>query len=280
MATDQPDEWATGQLDLAAYLRRIGYDGDLAPTTGTLAGLHRAHVAAIPFENADIQLGHGVRVDLPSIADKLVHRGRGGYCFEHGQLLAAALVQLGYPVDRLLARVGGPHDARTHLVLRVHVAGEPWLADTGFGTGLIEPLPLRDGAPHDQYGWTYRLLAAGERYWQLQERQGDEWATCYQFDDTPQYPADVLVANHFTATYPDSSFVRQLVVIRKDPGGLRRLTGRRLSITRPGRPAEDGYLDDPGFAAALTGLFGLELSAPDVARLTAITADPASGPGC
>jgi hypothetical protein len=33
MATDQPgehdelDEWATGQLDLAAYLRRIGYAG-------------------------------------------------------------------------------------------------------------------------------------------------------------------------------------------------------------------------------------------------------------
>ncbi len=227
MAADQPDEWATGQLDLAAYLRRIDYDGDLAPTAATLAGLHRAHVAAIPFENADVMLGRGVRVDLASIADKLVRRGRGGYCFEHGQLLAAALVQLGYPVDRLLARVGGPHDVRSHLVLRVHVGGQPWLADTGFGTGLIEPLPFGDGAPHDQYGWTYRLRADGDHYWQLQERQGDDWATLYQFDDQPQYPADVMVANHFTSTYPDSSFVRQLVVIRKDPGGLRRLTGRR-----------------------------------------------------
>jgi N-hydroxyarylamine O-acetyltransferase len=276
MATDQPDEWATGQLDLAAYLRRIGYDRDLAPTAGTLAGLHRAHVAAIPFENADIMLGRGVRVDLPSIADKLVHRGRGGYCFEHGQLLAAALVQLGYPVDRLLARVGGPHDARTHLVLRVHVDGQDWLADTGFGTGLIEPVPFGDGAPHDQYGWTYRLRADGERHWQLQEHQDGQWAACYQFDDQPQYPADVLMANHFTATYPDSSFVRQLVVIRKDPGGLRRLTGRRLSITRPGRPADERHLDDPAFTAALTGLFGLRLSADETARLTAVTAAPRS----
>lgn len=276
MATDQSDEWATGQLDLAAYLRRIDYDGDLAPTAATLAGLHRAHVAAIPFENADVMLGRGVRVDLASIADKLVRRGRGGYCFEHGQLLAAALVQLGYPVDRLLARVGGPHDVRSHLVLRVHVGGQPWLADTGFGTGLIEPLPFGDGAPHDQYGWTYRLRADGDHYWQLQERQGDGWATLYQFDDQPQYPADVLVANHFTSTYPDSSFVRQLVVIRKDPGGLRRLTGRQLSSTRPGQPAGERHLDDPGLAAALTGLFGLQLSADDTARLTAITAVPGS----
>lgn len=281
MATDQPgehdelDEWATGQLDLAAYLRRIGYAGDLAPTAATLAGLHRAHVAAIPFENADIMLGRGVRADLPSIADKLVHRGRGGYCFEHGQLLAAALVQLGYPVDRLLARVGGPHDVRSHLVLRVHVSGQPWLADTGFGTGLIEPLPLRDGTPHDQYGWTYRVRADGAHDWRLQERQDDRWITCYQFDDQPQYPADVLVANHFTSTYPGSAFVRQLVVIRKDPGGLRRLTGRRLSSTGPGRPAEESHLDDARFAAALTGTFGLSLSADEVARLTAVTRDPA-----
>ena len=276
MAAEPPDEWATGQLDLGAYLRRISYAGDLAPTAATLAGLHRAHVAAIPFENADIMLGRGVRADLPSIADKLVRRGRGGYCFEHGQLLAAALVQLGYPVDRLLARVGSPHDTRSHLVLRVHVGGQPWLADTGFGTGLIEPLPLRDdGTPHDQYGWTYRVRADGAHYWQLQERQDDRWATCYHVDDQPQYPADVLVANHFTSTYPDSAFVRQLVVIRKDPGGLRRLTGRRLSITRPGLPAEDGYLDDARFAAALTGTFGLRLSAEEVARLTAVTRDAA-----
>jgi N-hydroxyarylamine O-acetyltransferase len=99
-------------------------------------------------------------------------------------------------------------------------------------------------------------------------------ATLYQFDDQPQYPADVLMANHFTATYPDSSFVRQLVVIRKDPTGLRRLTGRRLSITRPGQPAEERYLDEPGLAAALTGIFGLQLSTEESARLAAVTGTP------
>jgi N-hydroxyarylamine O-acetyltransferase len=267
------DEWQTGDLDLPAYLSRINYDGDLAPAGHTLAALHRAHVAAIPFENADIMLGRGIAVDLPSIQDKLARRRRGGYCFEHGSLLAAVLETLGYHVDRLLARVGDPRDARTHLVLRVRTAGQCWLADTGFGTGLLEPLPFGGTAAHAQYGWTYRLHADGDHSWQLQEQRGDSWTTLYWFDDQPQHPADILVANHFTSTYPGSSFVRQLVVIRKDTTGLRRLTGRRLSITGPGQPGDEHYLDDGDFASALTGAFDLQLSAAETARLTEVTAD-------
>jgi N-hydroxyarylamine O-acetyltransferase len=275
---DSPDEWRTGELDLDAYLRRTGYDGDLAPTGQTLAGLHRAHVATIPFENADIMLGRGVAVDLPSIQDKLVHRGRGGYCFEHGQLLGAVLERLGYRVSRLLARVGGEHNARTHLVLRVAAGGQNWLADTGFGTGLIEPLPFGDDEPHEQYGWTYRLITDGEHAWRLAEDQDGEWVTRYWFDDQPQYPADVTVANHFTATYPDSAFVRQLVIIRKDTSGLRMLTGRRLSITRPGLQGTDRQLGDEEFASTLTGLFGLRLDAAETTRLTTLTGEPPCSP--
>jgi N-hydroxyarylamine O-acetyltransferase len=274
---DSPDEWRVGELDLDAYLRRTGYDGDLAPTGQTLAGLHRAHVGTIPFENADIMLGRGVAVDLPSIQDKLVRRGRGGYCFEHGQLLGAVLERLGYQVNRLLARVGGEHDARTHLVLRVEAGGQSWLADTGFGTGLIEPLPF-DGEPHEQYGWTYRLINDGEHAWWLAEQQDGEWVNRYWFDDQPQYPADVTVANHFTATYPESAFVRQLVIIRKDTGGLRMLTGRRLSITRPGHEGSDRQLGGAEFASTLTGLFELRLDAAETSRLTTVTGEPPCSP--
>jgi N-hydroxyarylamine O-acetyltransferase len=267
------DEWQTGDLDLPTYLSRIGYDGDLVPAGHTLAALHRAHVAAIPFENADIMLGRGIAVDLPAIQDKLARRRRGGYCFEHGLLLAAVLETLGYDVDRLLARVGDPSGARSHLVLRVRAAGQCWLADTGFGTGLLEPLPFGGTAAHAQYGWTYRLHADGDRSWQLQEQRGDCWTTLYWFDDQPQHPADILVANHFTSTYPGSSFVRQLVAIRKDTTCVRLLTGRRLTITRPGEPSDERYLDDGDFTRALTSTFGLQLSAAESARLTEITAE-------
>ncbi len=54
----------TEDLDLEAYLARIGYAGDLDPTVETLTALHRAHVLSIPFENLDILLGRPIRLDL------------------------------------------------------------------------------------------------------------------------------------------------------------------------------------------------------------------------
>lgn len=51
------DEWQARELDLPTCLARIDYHGPLHPTARTLANLHRAHVAAIPFENLDVLLG-------------------------------------------------------------------------------------------------------------------------------------------------------------------------------------------------------------------------------
>lgn len=142
------DEWNVGALDLSAYLDRISYHGPAAPAAAALAALHRAHVAAIPFENLDVILGRGVSVELPDIQAKLIHARRGGYCYEHGLLFAAVLQRLGYPVARLLARVGEDlvrPRPRTHLAVAVTVGDTRWLADVGFGSGLQEPIPLRPG---------------------------------------------------------------------------------------------------------------------------------------
>src|SRR6185295_8715499 len=68
-------------FELDAYLARVGWQGSLEPTFDTLAGLTRAHITRIPFENVDVLLGRGIRIDLDSIAAKMVAAGRGGYCF-------------------------------------------------------------------------------------------------------------------------------------------------------------------------------------------------------
>ena len=43
-------------MDLDAYFNRIQYDGSPGPNERTLTELHAAHLAAIPYENLDIQL--------------------------------------------------------------------------------------------------------------------------------------------------------------------------------------------------------------------------------
>ena len=87
------------------YLERVGLTSARSPDLATLRRLHEAHVAAIPFENLDILLGHDIRLELDRLRDKLIARRRGGYCFEQNALFAAILQESGYTVMSMEARV-------------------------------------------------------------------------------------------------------------------------------------------------------------------------------
>jgi N-hydroxyarylamine O-acetyltransferase len=87
-------------LDLPAYFARIGWNGSRTPTLATLAALLERHMRAIPFENLDVLLRRPVRLDLDALQSKLVGARRGGYCFEHATLFAAALEDLGFAPER------------------------------------------------------------------------------------------------------------------------------------------------------------------------------------
>src|SRR5438034_3265010 len=139
------------------YLTRIGRPAPRAADAGALHALHRAHREAFLFENISIQTGGAIRLALPDLERKFLDEGRGGYCFEHNTLFAAALRDVGFAPTIFLGRVRrGPPErwCRTHMVLRV----DDLLADVGFGgLGLLEPIPLRDGATAEQGGIEYAL---------------------------------------------------------------------------------------------------------------------------
>jgi len=276
------DDWSVRELDLDAYLARIGYpaqaSGASEPSQQTLEALHRAHLAAIPFENLDIMLGRGVKADLASVQDKLVYAKRGGYCYEHGQLFAAALERLGFSVDRLLARVGPdgePMRPRTHLTLRVGAGSQKWLADVGFGSSPPAPLELRAG-PQEVDGWVYEVVTdPADGIWKLRELQGADWVTLYRVEEQRVYPPDVEMSNHYTSTYPESWFTWQPIVVRREPGAIHSIVGRAYTITTPGHVKDRRTLTDDEFAAALTEVFGLTFSDDDLATLIAApTASP------
>ena len=134
-------------FDIAAYFDRIHYHGPRTPTRETLDAIVRAHVEAIPFENVDVLLGRGISLELDAIADKLVTRRRGGYCFEQNTLLLHVLTTLGFDAHAISARVRiqRPRDftpPRTHVFVHVLIDGAPWLADVGVG-GLSPTAALR-----------------------------------------------------------------------------------------------------------------------------------------
>src|SRR5262249_58935115 len=124
---------------------------------------------------------------------KCLDERRGGYCFEQNTLFAAALREIGVAPTTLLGRVRrGPPErwCRTHMVLRIALDGEVWLADVGFGAmGLLEPLPFRDGATAGQGGFAFRLRRGGV-VWIPSPRRADREAGLFQFTRDPPQPRE------------------------------------------------------------------------------------------
>ncbi len=65
-------KWRCATMILRAYLDRIGYTGPRRPDLTTLRGVVAAHATSIPFENIDVLLGRGIRLDTASLTGKLV----------------------------------------------------------------------------------------------------------------------------------------------------------------------------------------------------------------
>ncbi len=257
----------TEGLNLDAYLARIGYEGELAPTPDTLTGIHRAHALTIPFENLDILLGRTILLDLPSLQAKLVDRRRGGHCFEQNALFAAVLETIGFEVTRLAARVRMGNSAarpRTHMVLQVEAMDERWLADVGFGgDGLLDPIRFGSEAPVHQGVWTYRLDQEGDLFVVRSLRDG-AWLDLYAFDLQPQLPVDYEVANHFTSTWPGSSFVQHVTVQRPGPSERLVLWERSFVVQRVRSEERTEVRDSEQLLQILGDRFGLAF--PDGTR--------------
>jgi len=253
-----------------AYLDRIGLAGRADPGLGEV---HRAHATSIAFENFDSFAGTPVSLDTPDLEDKIVGRGRGGYCFEHNLFLASALESLGgREVHPMLARVRlgpvGSPSPLNHLLLRVTDRdGSAWLADVGFGGGgLLDPLPFETETETEQSGWRYRLVEDGPEL-VLQVLQDGGWSDMYGFIPEPAARVDIEVNNWYTATHPESPFVTGVMAGLRSPERCLTLFvyEQAVVIERPvggeSTVTEVALEDVPALLAERFGLGGVTLSA-------------------
>lgn len=256
-------ESPSSALDLPAYLARIEFAGEPRPDLATLRAVHEAHITYIPFENLDIPLGRGIRIDLESVQAKLVRDRRGGYCFEQNALLAAALEAIGFPVTRLSARVRAGHTVvlpRTHMLLRVECEGRSYIADAGFGGwSLVEPVPLEADVEFRQGAWTYVLRREGELIWVLQCLECPTGPDLYAFDLTPHLPIDYAPANHYTSTHPDSRFVISVTAQRSGREMKHVLRNRELLTIHPTGTHVEMIESDEQLLDVLAVRFGIRL---------------------
>lgn len=238
-------------VDLEAYFRRISYTGPRTPSLATLNALCLAHVKAIPFENLDLLLGRGVDLSDEAVDRKLIHGGRGGYCFEQNTLFLRVLAELGFQVRPLSARVRlqRPRDftpPRTHVFVGVDLEGERWLADVGVG-GLAPTCALRldvdseQATPHEPR----RIVREGGLLFH-QAKLGDTWSDVCEFTLEEMPAIDREVGNWFTSAHPKSHFLSRLVVARSlDDGGRASLLNREFTLRKRGGEGTTQVLTSP-----------------------------------
>ena len=252
-------------MKLQDYLDRIGFSGTPQPDLDTLTRLHRGHVTHIPYENLDVQFGRSVSRAPEAIFNKLVTRRRGGWCYEMNGLMSWALDEIGFKVTRMAGGVRraqvGDWAVGNHMVLLVHL-DRPYMADAGFGDGLIEPVPVAVGEIR-QGPFTFHLEDLGDSWWRF---HGDARGNAMSFDVQTK-PADEALFDDRCAwlqSAPESPFVQNAVVQRHLHGKHAALRGKVLRTA--GETVETRELasaDD--LIETLNGVFGLDL--PDARDL-------------
>ena len=263
-------------MELQSYLDRINYRGPLEPTFDTLCAIHTAHLQSIAYENLDIHLGNEVSIEFAQIVDKIIHRQRGGWCFEMNSLLAWALTDLGYSVALLGAAVGRQEgDDSTHLnhlILRVDInePEQPYLADVGFGNGFLLPLPLAQGTYSQEFIQHELTVKNSEnsRGWCSYRNVNDNFG--FDFTLQPRTINEFADQCHRLQTSPESGFVKATVCqIFQEKGhiSLRGVVLKEMRSTNTTKREIDSLAE---YSNLLTDTFGLKLTQPEIEQLWSI----------
>ncbi|MBA2923706.1 arylamine N-acetyltransferase [Pseudomonas sp. P7] len=249
------------------YLQRLGYDSPPPPTLATLRDLQLRHVCTFAFESLSTLLRLPVPIDLPSVEQKVLFDGRGGYCYELNQMFLALLQELGFEARGITGRVvmGGPPDARTartHRLSLVTLDGVRYITDVGFG-GMVPSSPLQldteavQATAHEPYRLTFN---AGENSYTLWAEVAGEWRGLYVFDLQVQGAIDYEIGNWYVSTHPNSPFLGQLKVALLAPGKRHTLNNAHYAIHFLDQPSEKRLLNNAQeLTALLRDTFGIRV---------------------
>lgn len=247
------------------YLKRIGYDGPLDGSVETLAKLQEKHLHAVPYENLDILNQIPLSLEISDLFDKIVIRGRGGYCFELNMLFGWLLREIGYTVTDYFARFWrdepNPPPKRRHQVLRVDVKGTSYLCDVGVGLVIPRrPIEMKEGLKQRQGDEIYRLDKDPQFGWMLMDWKHGQWERLYSFSEEPQLPRDFLMASYWCENSPDSIFTQMTMISIFTKEGRNTVAGKEFRLFRDQDVEVFTPASDKEYAQALKKYFGIVLS--------------------
>src|SRR5581483_3495659 len=191
------------EIDVDAYLDRIGAERPKRPDYEALCHLQERHMMTVPFETLDFTLREIPSIKDEDVYDKLVHKRRGGGCGELNSGFRMLLEALGYRVSLLGGRVlhNGKESFRGvyngHAVLRVELE-HSYLCDVGFRWCPRRPLRLdARGVQQDPHG-AYELVHTPDGDVEMVH----EGVTRWRVETHPRELDDFAATMWFCATFP------------------------------------------------------------------------------
>jgi N-hydroxyarylamine O-acetyltransferase len=258
--------------NLKLYLQRLGFETPPEPTLDTLRVLQLRHTGVFAFENLATITGAPVLIDLPSIEEKVLLGGRGGYCYELNNLFFALLLELGFDARAISGRVvmnqpEGSWTARTHRLSLVTIDDVRYISDVGFG-GMVPTAPLlldtetEQATPHEPY----RIEKQADGY-MLRANVAGEWRPMYLFDLQRQEDIDYTIGNWYVSTHPQSPFANRLMVARTGDGWRKTLNNGSFAVHRMGAESERREVADVEDLLGLLEVeFGIRVASPQLLR--------------
>ena len=251
-------------FSLPDYFDRIGFRGEASADIASISTIMRSQLFSVPFENLDVQAGKIVSLIPEEIVEKIVGRRRGGYCYEVNGIFAMALEAMHIPYQFVAARpmFYPTRRPKTHMAVLVHLQGEAWLCDLGFGSyGIRAPIRLSDiDLAIQQDEDRFMLTMAGNGEYLLKACVEDEWANQYAFDLSPWEWIDFMPANYLNSTHPEAIFVQKPLVVLHNPDGRKILFGGMLKTVANGKVTKQLIAKDAQ-ASVLSSEFGLTVTA-------------------
>lgn len=239
------------------YLKRIGFRGAVKNTLPCLNALVQAQLTHVPFENLDVWAkGACPSMEQADLYEKIVIKGRGGYCFELNTLFRHLLNYLrfdAYQAVSSLVDENGIAAPAAHNVIICKLDGEKYLIDVGFGGPVpFGAMPLKEGT------WENFKLRQLDGFWYLDRWEQDRYRPSIRFREVPASMEELIPMNFYISQKPDSHFRHRLNVSLKQPDGcIHRILGSELHVRTQEGIVDQTITDAQQLQKALLTHFGI-----------------------
>ena len=235
---------------VSEYLKRIGYQGSTEPCLKTLLDMHLLHIYAVRFENLDLlKEGFTPNLDREFLFEKVVHRNRGGVCYELNTLFYYLLSAMGFDVSQISGAVQPGENMFSHVATLVRFPEGNYIADVGFGDSYLPPVKVGNEITvvnGIEYYMDYTSALSAEI---MRRRPGQESERMYTIVLTPRVMSDYFDRFRWASAMGNTVFSQYPICVRHAPGQQTTLRKQKLIIQRNGqivesRPIEPGEETD------------------------------------